>query len=161
MKQLWAPWRIEYVLSKKDDECVFCKMQNEDRDRENSILYRGKKNFVVLNIYPYNNGHLMVIPYRHTSELTGITGEEMDENGRLVQKSVEILQSRFNPHGFNIGMNVGSPAGAGIDEHIHMHVVPRWSGDTNFMPVVGEVRVLPQHIRETYDLLIESFKGIK
>ncbi|MDH5543617.1 MAG: HIT domain-containing protein [Nitrospinota bacterium] len=160
MKQLWAPWRIEYVLREKEKECVFCKMQGEEKDRENSILYRGKTNFIVLNIYPYNNGHLMVIPYRHTSELTGITGEEMDENGRLVQKSVEILQERFKPHGFNIGMNVGSPAGAGIDEHIHMHVVPRWSGDTNFMPVVGEVRVLPQHIRETYDALIESFKGI-
>ena len=158
MKRLWAPWRMEYILGPKEDECIFCTKPKEDNDKKNLILFRGKFNFIIMNLYPYNNGHLMVVPYRHTSEIIGITGEEMDENGRLVQRCVEVLKKSFSPEGYNIGMNLETAAGAGIDEHIHMHIVPRWNGDTNFMPVVGETRVMPQHIEESYNILIKAFE---
>lgn len=157
MKRLWAPWRMEYILGEKEDECIFCTKPKEDNDKKNLILFRGEYNYVIMNLYPYNNGHLMVVPYRHTSEIIGINGEEMDENGRLVQRCVEVLKGSFSPEGYNIGMNLETAAGAGIDEHIHMHIVPRWSGDTNFMPVIGETRVMPQHIEESYNILIKGF----
>jgi len=149
---------MEYILGPKEDECIFCTKPKEDNDKKNLILFRGKFNFIIMNLYPYNNGHLMVVPYRHTSEIIGITGEEMDENGRLVQRCVEVLKKSFSPEGYNIGMNLETAAGAGIDEHIHMHIVPRWNGDTNFMPVVGETRVMPQHIEESYNILIKAFE---
>ena len=158
MKRLWAPWRMEYILGPKEDECIFCIKPKEDNDKKNLILFRGEFNFIIMNLYPYNNGHLMVVPYRHTSEIIGITGEEMDENGRLVQRCVEVLKKSFSPEGYNIGMNLETAAGAGIDEHIHMHIVPRWNGDTNFMPVVSETRVMPQHIEESYSILIKAFE---
>lgn len=161
MKHIWAPWRIEYILGPKEEECIFCTKPKEKKDKKNLVLYRGEYNFVILNLYPYNNGHLMVVPYSHTSEITDLEPEEMDENGRLVQKAVAILKERFKPQGFNIGVNLGVAGGAGIDEHIHTHVVPRWNGDTNFMPVVGEVHVMPQHIEETYNALAEAFKNLK
>lgn len=157
MKRLWAPWRMEYILGAKEGECIFCVKPKEKDDKKNLILFRGKHNFIIMNLYPYNNGHLMVVPYRHTSEVVGITGEEMDENGRLVQRCVEVLKKSFSPEGYNIGMNLETAAGAGIDEHIHMHIVPRWGGDTNFMPVIGETRVMPQHIEESYDILLKRF----
>jgi len=161
MKQLWAPWRIEYILGKKKGEgCVLCTIAKEDDDEKNLILYRGKLNYIVLNRYPYNNGHLMIIPYRHIGELSDLTNDELCENAILTQKSVTVLQKEFSPQGFNIGMNIGSTAGAGIGDHLHNHVVPRWNGDSNFMPVIGEVRVMPQHIKETYKALINSFSKI-
>ncbi|GMT42382.1 MAG: hydrolase [bacterium] len=162
MKHIWAPWRLDYVLGPKEKECIFCCKPKQDRNRdgENLILYRGELNFIILNLYPYNNGHLMVTPYKHTSDITDLTPEEILEMGVLMIKSVEILKERFKPQGFNTGMNLGSIAGAGIEEHIHMHVVPRWSGDTNFMPVIGDTRVLPQFIGDTYNALAERFAGL-
>jgi len=151
MKPLWAPWRLKYILGAKEKECIFCTKPNANSDRENLILYRGKHNFVILNLYPYNNGHLMVVPYRHTSGIQGIGPDEAAEMMSLVQKSVGILREKFTPHGFNIGMNLDAAAGAGIDEHIHMHVVPRWNGDTNFMPVIGDVKVMSEHVHATFE----------
>ncbi len=162
MKRLWAPWRLEYVLSPKEDECIFCLKPKEDKDddRKNLILYRGEHNFIMLNLYPYNNGHLMIVPYKHTNVLTTLTPEEMGEMGILTQKSIAVMEKLFKPQGFNVGINIGTAAGAGIKEHVHMHVVPRWEGDTNFMAAVGDTRVMVQHINETYDSLIKEFKKL-
>ena len=155
MKNIWAPWRLDYILGPKDKNCIFCSKPRENEDKKNLILYRGKQNFVILNLFPYNNGHLMVVPYTHTSDIQGIGADDANEMMRLTKRCVALLKERFKPHGFNIGMNLESAAGAGIDEHIHMHVVPRWNGDTNFMPVLGETRVMPQHIQSTYDALAD------
>lgn len=160
MKPLNAPWRLEYILGPKEEECIFCALPKEDTDRQNLIIHRGKLCFVILNLYPYNNGHLMVVPFAHKSELTDLTDEELSEIGALTKKSVAILKGRINPGGFNVGLNLGEDAGAGIKEHLHMHVVPRWKGDTNFMPVVGGTRVLPQMVHETYDVLADDFKKL-
>ncbi len=160
MKLLWAPWRLKYILGAKEKDCIFCEKPKAGNDREHFILHRGKSNFIILNLYPYNNGHLMVVPYKHASGIGGIGPEEAAEMMELTQKSVGVLQRKFNPQGFNIGMNLGSAAGAGIEEHLHMHVVPRWNGDTNFMPVLGETKVMPQHIESTYDNLIDGFSGL-
>lgn len=157
MKIIWAPWRLKYILGKKEKGCVFCVKQKEGDDKKNAILYRGKHNYVILNIFPYNNGHLMVVPYKHANDLSGLGEEEAAEMMTLAQKSLVALRDVLKPQGFNLGMNLGSVAGAGIEEHIHMHLVPRWNGDTNFMPVIGETRVMPQHIESTYDALISRF----
>lgn len=153
METLWAPWRLEYILSEKKGGCVFCKVPKEKKDRENLILHRGEGHFLILNAYPYNNGHMMVVPYRHTSTLSGWEGGERSEFMELADLAVELLKMTMNPDGFNIGINMGEPAGAGIADHIHLHVVPRWSGDNNFMPVMSETRVIPEHILSTYDKL--------
>ncbi len=150
MRRIWAPWRIEYIRSKKPQECIFCQKQKEDRDAENYILARGKKNFVILNIYPYNPGHIMVAPYRHLSNLQDLTDDELFEHFDMVRKSVNALRNEYNPQGFNIGMNLGNAAGAGIEDHIHTHVIPRWNGDTNFVTVVSDLRVIPHALDATY-----------
>jgi len=150
MRRIWAPWRIEYIRSEKPQECIFCQKQKEDRDAENYILARGKKNFVILNLYPYNPGHIMVAPYRHLSDLQDLTDDELLEHFDLVRKSAGALRNEYNPQGFNIGMNLGSVAGAGIEDHIHTHVIPRWSGDTNFVTVVSDLRVIPHALDATY-----------
>lgn len=151
METIWAPWRIGYILGQKEGGCIFCKKPHEDCDRENLILLRGKNHFIIMNAFPYNNGHLMVVPYRHTSELAGWTEGERSELIELTDLAVAALRRAMRPDGFNIGINMGLVAGAGIADHIHMHVVPRWNGDTNFMPVLADVRVIPEHIRTTYD----------
>jgi ATP adenylyltransferase len=156
MKVLWAPWRMEYIVSAKEKECIFCLKPNEQKDRENLILYRTRKVFVVMNKYPYNNGHLMVVPYQHKSSLSGLDDETLLELMKTVQFATECLVA-FHPEGFNIGINIGKAAGAGIEEHIHVHIVPRWGGDTNFMTVTGETRVIPDHIAATYDQLYPIF----
>ena len=150
MRRIWAPWRIEYIRSKKPQECIFCQKQKEDRDAENYILARGKKNFVLLNLYPYNPGHIMVAPYRHLSNLQDLTDDELFEHFDMVRKSVSALRNEYNPQGFNIGMNLGNAAGAGIEDHIHTHVIPRWNGDTNFVTVVSDLRVIPHALDATY-----------
>jgi ATP adenylyltransferase len=150
MRRIWAPWRIEYIRSKKPQECIFCQKQKEDRDAENYILARGKKNFVLLNLYPYNPGHIMVAPYRHLSDLQDLTDDELFEHFDMVRKSVSALRNEYNPQGFNIGMNLGNAAGAGIEDHIHTHVIPRWNGDTNFVTVVSDLRVIPHALDATY-----------
>jgi len=157
-KPLWAPWRIEYILSEKPDECVFCSMPGDDKDNSHHILYRGKTCYVVLNLYPYNNGHLMIVPFRHTSDYTNLTQEELCESAELTAKSISALREAFAPEGFNVGMNQGKAAGAGIEEHLHIHVVPRWAGDYNFMPVMGEIKVIPQHLEQTYRILKPKFR---
>ncbi|MFC1925993.1 HIT domain-containing protein [Chloroflexota bacterium] len=153
MEHIWAPWRIEYILSQKPEGCILCDKPNEQKDKENLILYRGKKNFVIMNLYPYNPGHLMVTPYKHTSNLEDLDDEELLELFSIVRRTTQVLKETFKPGGFNIGMNLGRVAGAGIDEHLHVHIVPRWNGDTNCMPVLTGTRVIPQALEETYEML--------
>jgi ATP adenylyltransferase len=157
MERIWAPWRIEYILMEKPEECILCEKPKEDKDAQNYILYRGNKNFIILNSYPYNPGHLLVAPYRHIGSLEELTEEERNEHFEMVSRSVRALKEVFNPGGFNIGANMGKVAGAGIDDHFHSHIVPRWQGDTNCMPVLADVRVLPQALAETYELLKGKF----
>jgi ATP adenylyltransferase len=157
-KPLWAPWRIDYILGKKPDGCVFCSMPGENDDKLHNIIKRGESCYVVLNLFPYNNGHLMVAPFRHISDYDALTKEELTESARLTQECVVALKKAFKPEGFNIGVNQGAVAGAGIKEHLHIHIVPRWSGDYNFMPVIGQTKVIPVHLSETYDALKDAFK---
>lgn len=156
MKQLWAPWRIDYILGPKPGECIFCTLPSEDNDRDNLILHRGKSNFIVMNRFPYNCGHLMVVPYFHTSSFDGLDTDTLTELTLLTRATVDCLGEVMRPEGFNTGLNIGQAAGAGIREHLHMHVVPRWVGDSNFMAVMEEVRVVPEHLLSTYDNLHEA-----
>ncbi len=162
MKNLWAPWRMTYILSadNKDGECIFCPGPNRDRDEERLILYVGEYSMVIMNKFPYNNGHLLVAPNRHVPGLSHLTDTESLDIIKKVQKTIEILKSHMNPDGFNVGLNLGRVAGAGMEEHMHFHIVPRWNGDTNFMTVFDDVRVIPQHIKETYKQLRPYFEKI-
>jgi ATP adenylyltransferase len=146
---------MEYILSDKQKGCIFCNKPKEGKDEQNLILYRGEKNFMILNNYPYNPGHLMVAPYRHIASLEELSAEELYEHFDIVRKGVKTLKEALNPHGFNIGINLGKVAGAGIEGHIHTHIVPRWDGDTNFMPVIAETRVLPEALAVSYAKLRE------
>ena len=157
MEQIWAPWRIKYIQMEKVEGCILCEKPRQNSDTQNYILHRGGKNFVMLNGYPYNPGHLMIAPYRHVANLEELTKEELHEHFEIVGRSIKILRQVFDPGGFNIGINMGKVAGAGIDDHIHTHIVPRWQGDTNFMPVVSDVRVVPEALAETYDKLKGKF----
>ena len=151
MKTLSAPWRIDYILGPKPDECVFCLPEHMEEDEERLVLYRGKYSFVIMNKYPYSNGHLMVTPYRHVQCLTALPAEEAHEMMDLLQACTDILKQCFNsPPGINIGLNIGEAAGAGIREHLHFHLVPRWNGDHSFMAVMAETMVIPEHLRSTY-----------
>lgn len=153
MEHIWAPWRIEYILCQKPEGCILCDKPKETRDKENLILYRGKRTFVIMNLYPYNPGHLMVAPYKHTSSLEDLDDEELLELSSIVRRGTKVLGETFKPGGFNIGMNLGRVAGAGIDEHLHVHIVPRWNGDTNCMPVLAGTRVIPEALAKTYERL--------
>lgn len=153
MKVLWAPWRMEYILAEKTDGCIFCDKPREEKDKENHILYRAETCFVMLNIYPYNNGHLMVAPYRHLPDINKLSEKEQADLMATVGKSMEILTRALKPEGFNVGMNVGRISGAGVIDHLHIHIVPRWTADTNFMPVIGETKVIAQHLDTTYEQL--------
>ena len=157
MKYIWAPWRITYIRSEKPQGCILCDKPKQDKDAENYILYRGKLNFVMLNAYPYNPGHLLIAPYRHAAGLTELTEKERNEHYQLVSRSIEVLKKTFNPAGYNIGSNLGKVAGAGIDDHFHSHIVPRWQGDNNFVPVLADVRVIPQALGDTYKDLAAGF----
>lgn len=160
MDYLWAPWRIEYIRrdKSKKEVCIFCQKASEDDDKKNLIVYRGKTAFILLNLYPYNNGHLMVAPYRHTHDFTGLSEEETGEINILTQRSLKVLESCLKPQGFNIGMNLGNVSGAGIADHIHQHIVPRWLGDTNFMPVTGNTKVMLHGLQETWIELHKAFQ---
>ena len=160
MKQLWAPWRMEYVKSEKSDECIFCSLPKENDDTKNYILHRGQSAFIIMNIFPYNSAHLMVSPFRHIGCLTAQNAGEIKEMNNLTRWSIEIFRAVINPEGFNVGYNIGKAAGAGYDEHIHCHIVPRWTGDTNFMPVLGETKVHPEHLKTTYKKLLPHFKTL-
>ena len=157
MKHIWAPWRIEYILQDKPEGCILCDLPKEDKDAQNYILYRGKQNFIMLNSYPYNPGHLLIAPYRHTPGLEELTEEERNEHFEMVSRSIRVLKEVFNPGGFNIGANIGKVAGAGIDDHFHSHIVPRWQGDTNYVPVLADIRVVPQALADAYKELEGKF----
>ncbi len=154
---LWAPWRIDYIRSEKEGVCFLCRIFAEKNDRENLLLYRGKTCAILMNRFPYNSGHLMVAPFRHIAGLDELTSEETLEMAALTARAVTVLREVMNPQGFNIGYNLGEAAGAGLKDHLHQHIVPRWSGDTNFMPVLGGPRVIPEALEATYDLLAEKF----
>lgn len=161
---MWSPWRMAYIAAGKEapptpGACVFCDVPAAGDDDAGYILYRGRRAFVIMNLYPYNNGHLMIIPYAHVDSLTALDEPTLTEMMLLTQRAQTVIQERMHPQGFNLGMNQGRAGGAGIAEHVHLHVVPRWAGDTNFMPVVGDVRVMPQHLDETYALLKTGFTG--
>ncbi|MBN2187828.1 MAG: HIT domain-containing protein [Chitinispirillaceae bacterium] len=162
MKKLWAPWRMAYIagIDGRDGGCVFCKKLKEINDRENLILCRGKKCLVVMNLFPYNNGHLMVVPNEHAADIDTLDRSTSDELWDLVCLSRKALATVFRPDGFNIGMNLGRAAGAGIDAHLHVHIVPRWNGDTNFMPVLDDTKVVSQALLDTYDALLPAFRSM-
>lgn len=156
-KTIWAPWRIEYILGEKEAGCFLCKMFAENNDRDNLLLKRGKTCAIVMNRYPYTSGHLMVTPYRHLDTLSDLNTGERLELMDLTIEATEILKAELKPHGLNLGFNLGEPAGAGLKDHIHQHIVPRWTGDTNFMPVLSDTRVMPQALLEQYDVLHPLF----
>ncbi|HDL90053.1 MAG TPA: HIT domain-containing protein [Thermodesulforhabdus norvegica] len=158
MKNLWAPWRIDYILGEREPYCIFCPEGSGLSDEERLILYRGKRIMVVMNKYPYNNGHLLVAPWRHVSDLVDLDEEEIRDLMVCIQHCIRILRKVMSPHGFNVGLNLGAVAGAGIEEHIHFHVVPRWDGDTNFMATIAEIRCIPEHLRKTYEKLKPYFQ---
>ena len=161
MQRLWSPWRSKYIASGVDSQkegCVFCDIAaSPDDDASNFVLHRGQHAFALLNLYPYITGHLMIVPYLHTSEFDSVPKEITDEMMDLAKRSQTALRSVYSPSGFNMGMNLGSAAGAGIADHIHIHLLPRWSGDTNFMTTVGESRVIPEALAVTYQKLLQQF----
>ncbi len=157
MEQVWAPWRMKYILMDKSKGCFLCENLKQDDDAANYILYRGRKNFVIMNVYPYNPGHLMVAPHRHVASLEELTKEELHEHSEIVSRSLKVLRQVFDPQGFNIGVNIGKVAGVGLEGHVHTHVVPRWQGDTNFMPVVADTKVVSEALDETYKKLEGKF----
>jgi ATP adenylyltransferase len=157
MKQLWAPWRLEYVAAADEEEgCIFCRAAAAT-GADGLVVHRGEGAFCLLNKYPYASGHLMVAPYRHVAEFVGLAAEEVIEMHRLAASGMDALAQTFAPQGYNVGWNLGRIAGAGIVDHVHLHVVPRWAGDTNFMPVLADVKVLPQHLDETRTALAEAW----
>ncbi len=161
MKNLWTPWRMSYVTGKEGikNECIFDINPSAASDKKNLILLRGQLTVVLLNRFPYANGHLLIAPNRHFSDITELSMEENTAIMHTVQHSVSILRKHLHPEGFNIGLNIGTIAGAGIVEHLHFHVVPRWDGDHNFMTVLSEVRTIPQHIDHTFDMLVDDFQS--
>ena len=160
MDVIWAPWRMEYILGEKITGCIFCSFQKfPEEDEKNLVIHRGKKCFVMLNKFPYNNGHLMIIPYRHVADFTELNHDELLEIMTLTQKVLKIFNITMKPSGFNAGINLGKVAGAGVEDHVHLHVVPRWDGDTNFMPVIGSTKVMPQHILDTYNMLKKAWNS--
>lgn len=161
MERLWAPWRLQYIDHKKSDGCVFCDKPLEGDDRAAYIVHRGVRAYVILNAFPYNNGHAMVVPYAHISALEDLPADTLHEMMDLAQQCIRALKTAFNPAGLNVGFNLGAAAGAGIADHLHMHLVPRWAGDTNFMPVLADVRVIPQSLDSAFLLLSEAFAALE
>jgi ATP adenylyltransferase len=162
MDRLWSPWRYTYIQSAgPENACIFCAKIAEDKDRENYVVYRAERNFVLLNLYPYTNGHLMIAPYEHVATLEEAHPETLAEMMRLLRECETHLRTIYHPKGLNLGMNIGESAGAGVAGHIHMHMLPRWPGDANFMTVIGETRVMPETLETTYDRLRAAFVGAR
>lgn len=163
MKRIWAPWRMEYILNSRKKGCFLCDICRKDKDEQNFVLKRGKSVFLLLNKYPYNNGHLMIAPYKHVDTLESLNANEMSEMMQMASTACKALRKSLNPDGFNLGLNIGAAAGAGLRDHIHLHIVPRWEGDTNFMPVLGDVKIIPQTLDELWRKLRKeiSRKGAK
>ena len=158
--RIWAPWRLAYVKdAAKDSEaaCIFCAKPAAGDDAENLIVHRGERSFVILNLFPYTNGHLMVAPYEHVGRLQDLSAEMLAEMMALAQRAMSRLEEVYEPHGYNVGFNQGRVAGAGVEHHIHLHVVPRWGGDTNFMPVIADTKVMPQTLEQSYEALKGAF----
>ena len=153
VERMWAPWRIEYIKQPKSDKCILCVIpkESESKDRDNLLLYRGEKAYILMNRYPYNNGHLMIVPYRHVKSIVDLDDDEILEMHNIMKIAIEALDRAMHPHGFNIGSNIGAAAGAGIEDHFHIHIVPRWIGDTNFMPVLANTKVMVEYLDESYD----------
>ncbi|HEU4706198.1 MAG TPA: HIT domain-containing protein [Solirubrobacterales bacterium] len=159
--RIWAPWRLAYVKDASKDieeECIFCAKPAAKDDEANLIVHRGERCFVILNLFPYTNGHLMVAPYEHVGRLQELPTETLAEMMTLAQRAMERLEEVYQPHGYNVGFNQGRVAGAGVEHHIHMHVVPRWAGDNNFMPVIADTKVMPQSIEQSYEALKGAFR---
>ena len=155
-ERIWAPWRLAYVKDASKDveqECIFCSKPGAGDDEAALIVHRGERCFVMLNLFPYTNGHLMVAPYEHTAALPAVDADTLAEMMGFAQKGMRALEDTYSPHGYNVGFNQGRVAGAGVEHHLHMHVVPRWGGDTNFMPVIGDTRVMPQSLEDSYAAL--------
>jgi ATP adenylyltransferase len=160
MQPLWAPWRMELIQKRAPAGCIFCLFPAEmgaEADRRNLIVARTPRSFAILNRYPYNNGHLMVVPRRHTGDFASLSAAESQDLHALLQLSTEVLKKAYRPEGMNVGMNLGHCAGAGIPDHLHWHVVPRWQGDTNFMPVLGQSKVMIEHLQSSFDTLQPLF----
>lgn len=157
MERLWAPWRLSYIVADRVDGCIFCVFPGENEDKKNRILLRGKYSYVIMNAFPYSNCHLLIPPYRHIGDFSDLNDDECLEIMQLARTSCEVLKTICRPDGINIGWNIGTAAGAGIAEHVHMHIVPRWNGDTNFMPVLADVKVIPEALETTYDKLKIEF----
>ena len=163
MERLYSPWRSQYIEGFSDEsnnECFLCRAYKEKDDEKNFVVYRGKNAFVIMNLYPYNAGHLMVCPNEHIGDFTALDKETLCEISELTQKMVKLLKISLNPDGFNLGYNLGRAAGAGLEDHIHNHIVPRWIGDTNFMPVIGEVRVISQDLKDIYNKLKKNLEKV-
>ena len=160
MDRLWAPWRMEYIRAPKEEGCIFCDKPGQSADRDNLILFKGQHSFVIMNLYPYNNGHLMIVPYQHCSNTHKLDETTFKEIMYLTDRAMGIIEQTMDSQGFNFGANIGEAAGAGITEHIHFHIVPRWLGDTNVMPVIGQTKVMVQGLHETYDLLKPEFSRL-
>lgn len=160
MDPLWAPWRMRYIMTPKPDGCIFCTKPAAHDDADNHIVWRGDSAFVMLNAYPYNNGHLLVAPFAHTGELEALPSSTLHEVMDLCQDAIRVLKREFNPEGVNMGANLGAAAGAGVKDHVHVHIVPRWLGDTNFMPVVADVRVIPQSLDHAYAIISKGFADL-
>jgi ATP adenylyltransferase len=158
MDRLWTPWRFEYIrTAEQATSCVFCRILQEDEDSANLVLFRGSKSFVILNVFPYASGHLLVVANRHIAFLGEAEQEELHEIIQLTQQCENALQREYHPQGLNMGFNLGRAAGAGVEHHLHMHILPRWTGDSNFVSVVGETRVLPEELLTTYRRLLPYF----
>jgi len=161
VKVLWAPWRMEYILSNEEVGCFICDLTQAEPSEENLLLYRNEHAMVLMNKYPYNNGHILVAPVAHTADLTELTEPEYGQTMELFRFSLKALENLMAPEGFNAGLNLGKTGGAGLEEHVHFHIVPRWHGDTNFMPVIGDMRVIPEALIETYGYLRPLFENYK
>jgi ATP adenylyltransferase len=158
MEHLWSPWRYKYIASAdSQDGCVFCRINQAHQDAENYVVHRARLNFIVLNLYPYTSGHLMIVPYEHVASLAAVSEPTTTEMIELAKMAQTALETEYRPDGFNIGMNLGRSAGAGVADHLHLHVVPRWSGDANFVSIVGETRVLPEEMATTHERLRKHF----
>ncbi len=157
-RNLWAPWRLAYIKGEKEPGCIFCTRLARSTDEKDFILCRGERSFVILNAFPYTNGHLMIVPFDHISEVETLADATLAEMDQLLKQSITALKKAFAPQGFNIGWNIGRCAGAGVEEHVHEHVVPRWNGDTNFMPVLADVTVIPDILADTWRALMPYFR---
>lgn len=163
VENIYAPWRKDFIEKKepKEEGCIFCNRSSQQPHVDSLVVFKDKYSFILLNKYPYNNGHLMVAPYKHTATLSDLSIDEYTEIMKNIILSTEVLKESYNPHGFNIGMNIGSTAGAGVADHLHWHIVPRWAGDTNFMPVISNTKVLHEILSETFQKVYPIFEKQK